>query len=170
MECEIEIKYDISIVSSEKDVKAIQNFFYSTDSFDDRNLTPGEWDHIKKFTFDSIKDNYTTYWYAKNKDGNIIGALGVIENEHKTGGYKGDFCVIHKNYRKIGLASEMHRIMFDYMKTINARYLIIETVDTKYYKGIRSLLTELGFTRIGYCPDYYFEDEGLILYLKDFTK
>lgn len=170
MNCNIEVNYEIGIVSTEEDAQKVVEFFYSPDSFDDRNFTPGELEHMKTCTHKSIADNTFIYWYAKNQEGKIIGALGVMENAHKTGGYKGDYCVIHRDHRKNGLAHSMHKIMFDYMKSIKARYLLIETCDTDYYKAIRKLLKGLGFVEVGHCPDYYFKGEGLIWYLKDFTK
>jgi RimJ/RimL family protein N-acetyltransferase len=170
LECEVSTEYDICIVSSKKDAKQVETFFYSLDSFDDRNFTPGELEHMKTCTYNTLEDKTAIYWYAKNKEGKVIGALGITENAHRTGGYKGDYCVIHRDYRRNGLAHEMHRKMFEYMKLINARYLIIETCDTFYYKAIRSLLGDLGFIQIGHCPDYYFENEGLLWYFKDFTK
>lgn len=170
MKCEIEMKYSIQTVFSEKDAQKVVDFFYSIESFDDRNFTPGELEHMKTCTYDSIEDDTFMYWYAENEAGEVIGALGVVENAHRTGGYKGDYCVIHKDYRKNGLAHEMHKKLFDYLESINARYMIVETCDTDYYKEIRRLLTKLGFLQIGHCPNYYFKDEGLLWYLKDFTK
>lgn len=170
MECETEIKYEICIVSSKEDAQKVVDFFYSINSFDDRNFTPGELEHMKTCTYDSLQNDSFTYWYAENEAGEVIGALGVVENAHRTGGYKGDYCVIHKDYRKNGLAHEMHKKMFNYLVSKKARYMIVETCDTDYYIAIRRLLSDLGFIKIGHCPDYYFKGEGLLWYLKDFAK
>jgi len=161
-------KYTIHLINSEEDAKKAVEFFLSEFSFDDRNFTPGELEHMKTCTLDSLKEKNFYYWCAKNSNNEIIGLLGVRENEQKTGGYIGDFCVIHRNYRKEGLALKMHEVMFNYLKSIGARYLLIETCDTDYYKPIRKLLLQLGFRKIGHCPHYYYENEGLIWYLKRF--
>lgn len=163
-------QYTISLVRNEEEAKEVSDFFYSKKSFDDRNFTPGELEHMKTCTFESIADSSFYYWYAKDHEGNIIGALGVKENPQKSGGYTGDYCVVHKDYRNKGIAVEMHKIMFDFLTSIGARYMLVETCDTDYYKPIRRLLAEMGFKQVGHCPDYYFDGEGLLWYLKTFSK
>jgi hypothetical protein len=44
------------------------------------------------------------------------------------------------------------------------RYLIVNTCDTVFYKGIRHILEKKGFERVGHVQDYYFKGEGLLMY------
>ena len=165
---ETQKKVKISIVNSVEKAQKVVDFFNSKASFDDRNFTPGELEHMKTCTFDSLNDKLFFYWYAENEEGEVVGTLGVKANPQMSGGFTGDYCVVHRDYRHNGLAKEMHYVMFSHLKSIGARYMLIETGDTPHYKAIRALLTYLGFEQVGHCPDYYFPGEGLLWYLKKF--
>ncbi len=165
-----DIQYSMNLVESEREAKEVTNFLRSAASFDDRNFTPGELEHMELCIYESLREENSYYWCVKNETGQIIGALGVKENCQKSGGYIGDYCVIHRNYRKNGIARALHYKVFDFLCTLGARYMLIETCDMPCYLPVRKLLSELGFYQIGHCPDYYFTGEGLVWYVKSFVK
>lgn len=161
-------EYDIVLAKSEVEMQSIIDFFLSEASFDDRKFTPGELVELKRNPISSLNENNYFYWYAKDKTGKIIAALGVKENSQKTGGFRGDYCVVHRDFRKLGIAQEMHKMMFAHLQNRKARYLIIQTCDTPSYIHMVHLLEHNGFELVGHCPDYYYKNEGMLLYMKRF--
>lgn len=165
-----DVKYSVKLIESEEEARDTTAFLYSASSFDDRNFTPGELEHMGMCIYESLREKEFYYWCAKSRDGQIIGTLGVKENCQKSGGYIGDYCVIHRDYRNRGIALAMHKEMFEFLDRLEARYLLVETCDLPCYLPVQRLLSGLGFRRIGHCPDYYYAGEGLVWYLKGFEK
>ncbi|NLY43298.1 MAG: GNAT family N-acetyltransferase [Clostridiaceae bacterium] len=157
-------EYVIYMLETDYDAKRITDFLLSEYSFDDRNHTPGEIMQLKNNAIKSLGENNYFYWYAENKKGEIIAAHGVYENEQKTGGYEGDYLVVHKNYRNRGIASKMMDLMLEHLRINKARYLLVGTCDTDAYRAIRHLLEKKGFKQAGHYPHYYFEGEGKLVY------
>ena len=160
--------YEIKLAQTDAEIKSIVDFFLSEYSFDDRKFTPGELEELKTNPIHSLYEKNYFYWYAVNKAGEIIGALGVKENSQRTGGYMGDYCAIHREFRKNGIAQQMHETMFEHLRNIGARYMLIQTCDTPFYKQMVHLLERNGFELVGHCPDYYYKNEGMLLYMKKF--
>lgn len=163
----MDIKFHKAI--SKEDAKDITAFLLSEESFDDRNYTPGEIIHLHEHPLKSLKEEEFCYWYAKNEDGKIIAAFGVVESEQKTGGYIGDYIAINRHYRRQGIARKAIKHIEDYVKEKKGRFLVVWTCDIKEYIPVRELLSELEYEKIGYCPDYYYDGESMVAYYKRLT-
>jgi GNAT superfamily N-acetyltransferase len=159
----------IEELQTEEDALKVVDFFLSTNSFDDRAFTPGELEHLKTHPFLSLKTDKFQYWYAVNKSGEFIAAGGVRENEQKNGGYIGDYFTVHRSYRKLGIATYMIDVQENYIRAAGGRYFLIATGDSDIYKPIRCLLKKRSYTLTAHVPDYYFEGEGLLYYIKKFN-
>ena len=158
--------YSVKMLDSREKARCVTKFLLSEYAFENGALTPGEIGQIKVNPAKSLNDPGFRYWYAESSEGEIISAIGVRENEHKTGGYTGDYFAVHKNYRHAGIASEMLDVMISHVEVQKGRYLIIDTSEKDSYSAIRHLLEEKGFLLVGYLPEYYNKGEGTVLYYK----
>lgn len=164
------IEYKMQELTREEDAKKVTEFLLSDNAFNDDILTPGEIEEILINPKKSLNSDDIQYWFAKNKEGEVIAVDSVKENGQKTRGYIGDYCAVHKEYRRYGIALEMHKTMINFLKSKNARFIIIETCATEIYNPMRRLLEKIGFVFIGNYPDYYVEGEGLMTYYKKIEK
>ena len=90
-------------MQNEADAKRVSEFFLSEQAFDDQHHTPGEIVHFSQWPSDSLQIPNHRHWY-ENESGEIIGVISTRENEHRTGGYLWDYMVVHKKYRRVGVA------------------------------------------------------------------
>lgn len=157
--------YRIRKVSTAEEAEKIVEFFFSPDSFDDTRHTPGELEHFRSLPFRALQGN-TIYWFVTDNRGQVIGVNSVAENEQKTGGYDWDYIVVHRAYRRSGIASALIEEMMMDMKRLQARYLITYTCSLPEYDAIRRLFERYGFRKIGELPDYYFDGEDRLIYYR----
>jgi GNAT superfamily N-acetyltransferase len=163
-----DVLYTIDSLHDERTAQQIVKFFLSSSSFDDMRHTPGEINHFRRHPIVSLtQDNYY-YWYAINTRNEIIGVVSGFENEQRTGGYSLDYIAVHRDYRNQGLATALIMHMIDFVRSVQGRYMLTYTCDLPPYTTIQRLFERLSFTRIGYCPDYYYEGEGRITFLRKF--
>jgi GNAT superfamily N-acetyltransferase len=156
----------IVAMQTEEEARRVSQFFLSEESFDDQRHTPGELEHFRTKPLESLGlDNYQI-WYAVNDAGHIVGAISVTENEHRTGGYLWDYIVVRKDYRKLGIATRLYESLLQFVKQRQGRYILTYTCDLQEYSTIRRIFKERGFEHIGSYPDYYYEGEGRMAYLK----
>lgn len=159
-------KHKIKELNNEEDAQRVIKFLLSDNAFNDETLTPGEIEDILVNPKKSLNSEDIKYWFSENEAGEVIAAMGVKENGQKTKGYVGDYCAVHKKYRGNELALALHEVMMNFLKSKNARFIVIETCATELYIPARKILEKLGFEMIGHYPDYYVEGEGLITYYK----
>lgn len=157
--------YRIEQLTAEKDAASIASFLLSGDSFDDTRYTPGELEQFCQLPYRALKQELVL-WYAVNESGDIIAVNSIMENDQRTGGYNWDYIVVHRSYRKSGIASVLIGAMFDFLHASGARYLLTYTCDLPPYQSIRRLFDRNGFKLIGRCPDYYFEGEDRLIYYR----
>ncbi|NOU93623.1 GNAT family N-acetyltransferase [Paenibacillus sp. LMG 31456] len=159
---------EINIVTmkTEREARRVSEFFLSEQSFDDQHHTPGEIEHFRNKPLESLGLPTHQHWYVENEEGDIVGAISVTENEHKTGGYLWDYIVVRKDYRKRGIANRLYETLLNFVKSQNGRYILTYTCDLQEYSTIRRIFQERGFEHIGSYPDYYYEGEGRMAFLK----
>lgn len=157
---------EIKKVINEKDASRVTEFLLSANAFDKDKHTIGEVERIKENPKGSIESDRIFYWFIENDINEVIAVVGIRENDHKTGGYIGDFLAVHKNYRKSSTASKLIEFIIDFIKRREGRYFIAETGDIEAYKPMHSLLDKMEFSYIGHYPDYYSEGEGKVVYYK----
>lgn len=155
--------YAIHLLKSEDQAERIVRFFFSANSFDDTRYTPGEVEQLHCLPYRAISGE-VVFWYATNEENEIIGASCIAENEMKSGGYSWDYVVVHREYRRWGIAAALLEEMLAYLRQESARYLITYTCNLPEYKAIRSLFEHHQFQLIGHCPDYYFDGEDRLIY------
>lgn len=149
---------------SRRDARRIVEFFLSEDSFDDRNFTEGEIIQLKSLPFECLKDRSFWFWIAENKAQDIVGVICIRENNQKSGGYFIDYFVVHKSFRRQGIASMLLDLSIKQVRMVKGRYIHVDTCDTESYSEVRKLFRKKGFIEAGRIQDYYFEGEGLITY------
>jgi len=157
--------YAIQRLDSTGQAEKIVDFFFSPFSFDDNRFTPGEEQQLRSLPYCALNGEVVC-WFAANEDNEIIAVSCVAENEHKTGGYSWDYIVVHRQYRKSGIASALLEAMLRYLHEASARYVMTYTCSLPEYVPIRKLFERNHFQLIGCCPDYYFEGEDRLIYCR----
>lgn len=160
-----EQSYTISMLQTEEEARQVVAFFLSENSFDDDNYTPGELEHFKTNPYKCLTGDYYIA-VVKNSAGEVIAVNCFLENEQQSGGYHWDYMVIHKEYRKLGIASELIDLMFNYLRQKKARYVLVYTCDLPEYEPIQHMFASYGFSFVGRCPDYYYEGEDRLIYYR----
>lgn len=155
--------YVIQRLNTKEQAERVVEFFFSPSSFDDTRYTPGEVEQLRSLPYQAVKGQ-VILWVVTNEMDEIIGASCIAENDQKTGGYSWDYVVVHRDYRKWGIAAALLEKMMTYLRQVSARYLITYTCSLPEYKTIRVLFERNGFQLIGQCPDYYFEGEDRLIY------
>jgi GNAT superfamily N-acetyltransferase len=155
--------YAIHRLCTEEQAERVVDFFFSPYSFDDTRYTPGEEEQLRSLPYRALYGQ-VMLWYVTNENNEIIGASCVAENDQKTGGYSWDYVVVHREYRRWGIAASLFEQLLDYLRQASARYLMTYTCSLPEYKTIRRLFERNGFQLIGQCPDYYFEGEDRLIY------
>lgn len=161
-----EHKFRIMLMENEQDAARISQFFLSEWSFDDQRHTPGEIEHFRSGPFESLKQMHHKYWYVENEDGDIVGVTSCKENEHRTDGYLWDYLVVHRNYRRFGIAGMLFDALERYIRSINGRYILTYTCDLPEYIPIQRMFQKRGFGLIGRYPNYYYDGEDRIAFYK----
>ncbi|WP_164821407.1 GNAT family N-acetyltransferase [Paenibacillus koleovorans] len=159
-------RFQIHVAKSPEEMARISSFFLSPESFDDTHHTPGEIEHFQKRPLQSLEDEHSYYWYVQDEAGGVIAVISFLQNDHRTGGYILEYVVVHREYRKAGLASQILDDMIQFISSIKGRYIETFTCDLEEYASIRRLFDRKGFARVGVQPDYYFPGEGKLLYYK----
>jgi ribosomal protein S18 acetylase RimI-like enzyme len=160
--------YTVRQLKSSEVAQEIVDFLLSENAFE-QTWAPGEAGIVKKAVFESLKGGNHAYWYIED-NGKIIGAMGVRENDYKSGGYvmADDYLAVHKTYRRLGIGTMLIKEVEKFVKERNGRFIIIETCDIESYKPARAFFQRNGYKQVGAIPDYYVEGEGRIDYLKKF--
>ncbi|MFC5406941.1 GNAT family N-acetyltransferase [Cohnella soli] len=138
-------------------------FFFSGQSFDDTRFTPGEEEQLRSLPYRALVGE-VALWYATNETGDIIGASCVAENDQGTGGYSWDYIVVHRDYRRCGIAAYFLETLIDFLRGASARYLITYTCSLPEYQTIRRLFERNQFELVGQIPDFYFDGEDRLIY------
>lgn len=156
----------VRLMKTEEEARRISAFFLSEWSFDDSNHTPGELEHFRNGPADSLRQRHHMYWYVENEAGEIVGVTSCKENEHRTDGYLWDYMVVHRNYRKSGVAGQLYNALEGYIVSIGGRYLLTYTCDLPEYIPIQNMFSRRGFELIGRYPNFYYDGEDRLAYYK----
>ncbi|MFD2673204.1 GNAT family N-acetyltransferase [Marinicrinis sediminis] len=158
---------DLSIqwMKNEDEAQEISRFLSGEASFDDQHHTPGELLHFQQDPLQSLHCAHVDYGFIRQDD-QMAGVIAFRENEHQTGGYQCDYIVVHQHYRQQGMASALIEAMLARVADRGGRYILSYTCDLPLYVPIQQLFAKKGFERVGYCPDFYYEGEGRLTYLR----
>jgi GNAT superfamily N-acetyltransferase len=156
----------VKLMRSVEEAGRISAFFLSEWSFDDQRHTPGELEHFTNGPFDSLKQQHHMYWYIEDDSGAIVAVTSCKENEHRTNGYLWDYLVVHRNYRRLGLAAVLFDSLEGYIRSIGGRYILTYTCDLPEYIPIQRMFKARGFELIGRYPHYYYDGEDRIAFYK----
>lgn len=156
--------YPIQVLTDAALVPAIVTFLQSKEAFD---ITMD--DFRKRARERAVRESLTVpkrrFWYAAD-GATIIGAVGVGENERETDGYYLDYFAVHEKYRRQGLGRALIQTAEDYLRSVHARYLLIDTGDTDEFKDARMFYEACGYQPVSHIPAYYYPNEGRIDYYK----
>jgi len=158
--------YEIKIVNNIDTAQKVGRFLTSEYAFE-QTWAPNEKMLVEKAPIDSLSNNNHRYWFIEHH-GNIIAAMGVRENKYGSGGYEmdADYVAVHKNFRKLGLASKLLSEMEKFVKENNGRYIHVLTCDIPSYEAARNFYEKNGYKKVGQIPEYYVVCEGRIDYFK----
>lgn len=156
--------FHIMLMQTQEDAGRVSEFLLSDYSFDDMHHTPGELEHFRTKPFLCLTRDRYYYYMAVRTDGELIGAISFLENEHHTGGYILDYLVVHKECRHFGVASALMDTMTKAIRDLSGRYIETFTCDMEMYEPVRRLFQKRGFRLLAHMPDYYYQGEGKMLY------
>lgn len=158
--------YEVKTVTDKDTAIKVGKFLTSEFAFE-QTWAPNEKKIVEQAPIDSLDSNNHRYWYIET-DGIVIAAMGVRENKYGSGGYEmdSDYVAVHKNYRKLGLASKLLEKMESFVKTRGGRYIHVLTCDIPSYEAARKFYEKNGYKKVSEIPDYYVEGEGRIDYFK----
>jgi GNAT superfamily N-acetyltransferase len=151
-------------LTTTQDAQRISSFFLSSYSFDDQRHTPGEIEHFRNVPLQSLQEKHHFHWYVENEAGEIVGVASCHENEHSSGGYLWDYIVVHRDYRKLGIASRLFETLKSQVLSVQGRYILTYTCDLPPYQTIQRMFRARGFEQIGHYPDFYYDGEGRIAF------
>lgn len=161
--------YEIKICNDKKTAFKIGKFLTGPNAFE-QTWAPNEKAFVEQAPVDSLVGGVNhRYWYVE-KNGEIVGAIGVRENKYGSGGYEmdEDYVAVHKLYRRSGIASQLLEAVENYIKEKRGRYLHVLTCDIDSYKPARLFYKKNGYKKVAEIPDYYVKGEGRIDYFKKF--
>ncbi len=129
---------------------------------------PGEKVLVKKAVMRSLKTHHHFYWYVENDKNEVIAAIGVRENDFRSGGYEmvDDYLAVHRDYRRQGIATRLLQKAEKYIQEKKGRYLYIESCDIESYEPAHQFYRKNGFKVVGAVPNYYVPGEGRVDYFK----
>lgn len=158
---------EIKELSDLETAKKIGEFLTSENAFE-QTWAPNEKAMVKKAVVDSLSNTNHRYWYIE-KNGEIIGAIGVRENKYGSGGYEmdEDYVAIHKDYRRKGLATMLMDKMESFVKQNGGRYIHALSCDIDSYKPALKFYEKNGYKKVAEIPNYYVDGEGRIDFFKE---
>jgi len=158
---------EIKIIDNEKNAHRAVNFLSSKDAFE-LELNDFRKNAREEAVMNSLSDKHRRYWYIENENGQIIGAIGITENERKNGGYYLDYFAVHKDYRRKGIGSKLLKIAGEFVSELKGRFIFIDTGDTQLFEPARKFYENNGYVAVSHIPEYYEKGDGRIDYYKKF--
>lgn len=156
----------IRAVKSEEEAKEVVDFLMSKAAFG-LEMNDFRRKAREEAVFGSLKEEHRRYWYIKNDEGEVVAAIGVAENERKTGGYYLDYFAVHKDCRRQGLGSRLLQKAEEFVRSCQGRFIVLDTGDTDLFEAARSFYKKNGYEQVGHIPEYYDVGDGRIdLYKK----
>lgn len=159
---------ELKPVVSATEAGKVSDFLLGEHCFDDQRFTPGETEQLRWLPIRSLEEDHIVCWYSEEND-EVISAIIFVENEHRSGGYRLEYFGVHRAHRKRKLGYQLIKEMFRYCIEHGGRYIETFTCDLPEYESARKLFVRNGFTFMCRLPDYYYEGEGKLLYLKMLT-
>lgn len=158
--------YQVKRLKSKSVASKIIDFLLSENAFE-QTWAPGEVEIVKRAVSGSLKGGRHAYWYVEDGD-MIVGAMGVRENDYKSGGYvmADDYLAVHKDYRQKGIGTKLLNEVEKFVKERGGRYVLIESCDIDSYEPARKFFAKRGYRKVGAIPDYYVDGEGRVDYFK----
>ena len=118
----------------------------------------------------SLTAQHSRFWYIENEKEEIIGAIGMTENERKNGGYYLDYFAVHRDYRRQGFGMQLLQGAEVFVKENKGRFILVDTGDIPLFAEARNFYERNGFIKVGHIPEYYAVGEGRIDYYKKMAK
>lgn len=160
--------YQVKVLKDKQTAVRVGEFLTGPNAFE-QTWTPNEKAIVAKAPIDNLTGKNHRYWYVE-AGGKIIGAIGVRENKYGSGGYEmdSDYVAVHKDFRQVGIATQLLKQVEEYIKERDGRYLHVLSCDIDSYKPARMFYEKNGYKKVAEMPDYYVEGEGRVDYYKKF--
>ncbi len=159
--------HEIKQVKDEKTALRVGEFLTGPNAFD-QTWAPNEKALVEKAPLSSLNSETHSYWYAE-VDGEIVGAMGIRENKYGSDGYEmdQDYFAVHKDYRHLGLASDLLDAVEKWVREKGGRYIHALSCDIDSYAPARAFYAKHGYRKVAEIPNYYVEGEGRVDFFKD---
>ncbi len=142
------------------------DFLSTYNAFEDsKDWNEEEVRHLVETPFKAL-GNLDYYGWIMLENEKVIGYIDLRRHEFADGGYYSDWFAVHKDYRGKGIGSNMLSEVEKFAKSINARYILIETGDIDFYIRTRNFYEKNGFKQVGHIPEYYYKNWGMYIYQK----
>lgn len=154
-------------LTDEVTAKKIGEFLTGSNAFD-QTWAPNEKQLVEDSVVESLTNDKHQYWYVE-VNGEIVAAMGIRENKYGSGGYEmdEDYFAVHKDYRHKGLASDLLKIVEQFVRDRNGRYIHALSCDIGSYAPARAFYKKNGYKQVAHIPNYYVEGEGRVDFFKE---
>lgn len=157
-----------SIINSADQAKKASEFLIRDGNFGGM-VSDNEEELIFSEPLASIEREHARFWIAINSNEEVIGVIGINENDVATGGYYLDWFAVDQEYRRAGVGSELLKLAEGFVIEMNGRYINIDTGDNEKYAKARAFYEHNGYQQVGHIPEFYHPKCGRIDYYKKFN-
>ncbi len=155
---------EIKQVQTETDAQRVYEFLISPAAF------PWEMNEYRKKSrhdgvFGSLTKDHARFWYAQ-REGQVLGAIGVTELPRENGGYELDYFAVHADARRGGIGKRLMHEVEEFVKQLRGRFIVIDTGGEDDCAPARAFYESCGYKAVGRIPEYYGPGEDRIDYYK----
>jgi len=154
----------IKPVKTIKEANSTIDFLCSSRAFD-LEMTEFRINARKKGVLDSLKKDNQRFWFTES-NGEVVGAIGIAENERENGGYYLHYFAVDIDYRNKGIGSKLLQLAEDFVKDKKGRFVLIDTGSIEIFQAARNFYQKHGYKKVGRIPDYYDPGDDCIYYYK----
>lgn len=114
-------------------------------------------------------DEYHTHGhraFALEADGRILGFVYHAPEEMTDRTWCLWWIVVATSQQGRGLGAKLLTFVEEDIRAQNGRLLVVETADTPRYEPTRRFYLNRGYTAAAHIPDFYFDDDGMVIFTK----
>ncbi len=104
--------------------------------------------------------------FVWEEDGQVIGFLYHAPEEMTIGTWCLWWIVVAADQQGRGLGATLLAFVEQDIRDQGGRLLIVETADTPRYEATRRFYLNRGYTIAAHVPDYYLDDDGMVVFTK----
>lgn len=135
-------------------------------------FNPAEIEVLKEVLTDCFENPKTTYVLFEEAGPPLLLGFTIFGRSPMTK-FSWDiyWMVVNKNFQRRGIGKKLHGRIEDYvLKQDKKANLCVETSSRSEYTATRNFYESVGFTEIGRIPDFYNENDSLVIFYKRLSK